>query len=63
MFHLRWGDIDFEGKWLTVRGVSAKNGQTRRIPLNAEAHTTLDAWRKLAKDGEPRVFPVSEAAD
>jgi len=57
LFHLQWEDIDFEAKWLTVRGVSAKNGQTRRIPLNAEALATLETWRKLAKDEEPRVFP------
>jgi integrase len=54
LFHLRWQDIDFEAKWLTVSGVSAKNGQTRRIPLNAEALSTLETWRKLAKDGESR---------
>jgi integrase len=57
LFHLLWEDVDFEAKLLTVRGVSAKNGQTRRIPLNVEAHSTLEAWRKLAKQGEPRVFP------
>ena len=53
LFHLRWEDIDFEAKWLTVQGVSAKNGQTRRIPLNAEALSILEAWRELAKEGEP----------
>jgi integrase len=57
LFHLRWEDIDFEAKWLTVQGVSAKNGQTRRIPLNAEALSIFEAWRKLAKEGEPHVFP------
>jgi integrase len=57
LFHLRWEDIDFETKWLTVRGASAKNGQTRRIPLNAEGHSTLEAWRELVKEDEPRVFP------
>jgi integrase len=57
LFHLRWEDIDFEAKWLTVSGASAKNGQTRRIPLNAEALSTLETWRKLVKEGEPRVFP------
>ena len=57
LFHLRWQDIDFEAKWLTVRGVSAKNGQTRLIPLNAEALSILDTWRKLAKKDEPQVFP------
>jgi integrase len=34
--HLR-EDIYFEAKWLTVSGVSAKNGQARRIPLSAQA--------------------------
>jgi integrase len=48
---------DFEAKWLTVQGVSAKNRQTRRIPLNAEAFSTLETWRTLAKEGEPQVFP------
>jgi len=57
LLQLGWQDIDFEAKWLTVRGVSAKNGQTRRIPLNTEAHATLEAWRKLAKEGESRVSP------
>jgi integrase len=57
LFHLRWEDVDFEAKWLTVQGVSAKNGQTRRIPLNAEALSTLETWRTLAKEGEPQVFP------
>jgi integrase len=57
LFHLRWEDVDLEAKWLTVHGASAKNGQTRRIPLNAEARSTLEAWRKLAKEDELRVFP------
>ncbi|MGH8198919.1 MAG: tyrosine-type recombinase/integrase [Steroidobacteraceae bacterium] len=57
LFHLRWEDIDLDARWLTVHGGTAKNGQTRRIPLNTEAHSTLQAWRKLAKEGEPRVFP------
>lgn len=42
---------------ITLPLKSAKNGQTRRIPLNAEALATLETWRKLAKDGKPRVFP------
>lgn len=57
LLHLRWEDIDFEAKWLTIRGESAKNGQTRLIPLNDEALSTLETWSKLAKKGEPQVFP------
>ena len=63
VFHLRWEDIDFEAKWLTVQGVSAKNRQTRRIPLNAEALSTLETWRKLAKEGEPKFFQASAEED
>ncbi|MBW8076874.1 MAG: tyrosine-type recombinase/integrase [Gallionella sp.] len=57
LFHLRWEDVDLDARWLTVHGTTAKNGQTRRIPLNAEAQSTLQAWRRLAKEGETRVFP------
>src|SRR6185312_5763040 len=31
--------------------------QTRRIPLNAEAHVVLEAGRNIAKEAETRVFP------
>ena len=34
LFHLRWEDLDLNAKWLRVDGATAKNGQTRRIPLN-----------------------------
>jgi integrase len=57
LFHLQWVHIDLGAKWLTVDGANSKNGQTRRIPLNAEAHSTLLTWRKQSKDEEPRVFP------
>ena len=57
LFHLRWNDVDLSAKWLCVDGATAKNGQTRRVPLNAEALATLEAWRKQASDAEPRVFP------
>ena len=57
LFHLRWKDIDLTGKWICVDGATAKNGQTRRVPLNTEALATLETWRKQASDAEPRVFP------
>lgn len=37
MFSLRWDTVDLGEKWLTVKAATAKSGQTRRIPLNAEA--------------------------
>ena len=57
LFHLRWDDVDLTAKWLRVAGTTAKNGQTRRVPLNVEALATLGAWRKQASTAEPRVFP------
>jgi integrase len=45
IFQLRWRDVDTNGSMITVRGNNAKNGQTRRIPLNDEALGTLRAWR------------------
>jgi integrase len=46
LFNLRVKDLDFASRWLTVRGVIAKSGQSRRIPLNTEAHAVLEAWCK-----------------
>ena len=57
LFHLRWEDVDLAAKWLRVNGETAKNGQTRRVPLNAEALAILQGWRKQASDTETHVFP------
>lgn len=59
LFQLRWKDVDLNGRWLHVDGVTAKSGQTRRIPLNSEALTILETWRSQASDAEPFVFPCA----
>lgn len=60
VFHLRWEDINFRTKTLTIGGDRAKSGHTRHIPLNNEALTTLKQWGKRPeglvfpnKDGNP----------
>lgn len=62
LFELAWTDIDPEGKNLTVRGQTAKSGQTRHIPLNEEARKTIEqchikrsesAWVFPGKEGNP----------
>jgi integrase len=62
LFNLRWKDLDLQAKWLTVAGATAKSGQTRRVPLNEEAHEVLSGWRdqadKVANDAF--VFPGVE---
>ena len=47
ILQLEWKDVDLDGKWITVSGAIAKNGQTRRVPLNAEAVAVLQAWRQF----------------
>jgi integrase len=52
--------VDLDAKWLRVDGATAKNGQTRRVPLNTEALAIFEAWRNGASDAEPHVFPGVE---
>ena len=54
VFHLRWEDINFNTKILTVGGDRAKSGHTRHMPLNKEAINVLKDWG-VKKNG--LVFP------
>jgi len=45
LWNLEWGDVDFRRNSLTVHGKGAKSGQTRHIPLNADALGTLKIHR------------------
>ncbi len=56
LFQLQWTDIDREGKTLTVRGHTAKSGQTRHIPLNEEAQQTIERW-SIERNQTGWVFP------
>lgn len=53
LFHLRWEHVNFETKTLTVAGETAKSGNTRHVPLNREALSTLQAWAR--QQGNPRI--------
>ncbi len=54
---LRWANVDMKGRQLTIEGATAKAGQTRHIPLNAEALDVLRHWKEQAPAGE-RLFPI-----
>lgn len=56
MFNLRWQDVDFVNKRITVVGNTSKTGQTRYIPLNKEAFRVLDVWHKQTKRSSGYVF-------
>jgi integrase len=56
LFNLAWSDIDLGSKQLTVQGGGAKTGNTRYLPLNDEAFSTLVAWRNQTV-GRGLVFP------
>ena len=59
LFSLKWSDINFGAKMLTVVSAAAKSGRRREVPLNTEALAVLKAWRdRSAADG--LVFPGDE---
>lgn len=60
LFQLRWADVHWQARRLTVQGHTAKTGQTRHVPLNVEAVRVLQAW---GPPGEGLVFAASGGPD
>jgi integrase len=60
LLSLTWADVDLKGGLLTVRGGTTKAGETRHVPLNAEARKVVKAWRGGNDD---RQCPVFAGAD
>ena len=56
LFSLKWGDIDFERRMVTVRAAVAKTHTTRHVPLNEDALEALRGWKAQGK-GRGLVFP------
>ncbi|MGE3512695.1 MAG: tyrosine-type recombinase/integrase [Vicinamibacterales bacterium] len=57
IFGLRWTDVDLSRAQITIRGEGAKSGQTRYVPLNAEAMDVVTRWKATAENGAVFVFP------
>jgi integrase len=53
---LRWADIDGVTQVLSVRGITAKSGLTRHVPLNSEARQVLKTWQACSPT-QDLVFP------
>jgi integrase len=65
VFGLRWGDIDFQTRTLTLRGDNIKSGQVTRLPLNSVALDVLTAWREQSTktSDEDLVFPSADGKE
>ena len=63
LLNLRWRDVDHAQKLLTVRGLHAKTGQTRHLPLNTEASNVLKTWSAATTDLNGFVFVSSTSKD
>ena len=61
MFSLKWDDVDFQRKTMTVTGATAKSGKTRHIPLNREALETLEGWKRQSNLANDLVFVSGNA--
>jgi integrase len=59
LFNLKWADVNFTGKILTVVGITAKSGKTRHIPLNKEAIAVLQGWHEQRTESK-LVFPNAD---
>lgn len=57
LFSLKWHDVNLQAKNLTVAGEGTKTTETRHIPLNSEALSTLEKWRKQHPRKSGYVFP------
>jgi integrase len=58
LFQLRWSDIDFGEKNLTIRAAIAKGGREIQIPMNDILTRTLAAWKEqTCTDESGLVFP------
>lgn len=59
LLQLKWENVDFDQKTLTVVGSTSKTGKTRHIPLNDEALSILRGWKKQSgvRSFDGYVFP------
>jgi integrase len=56
LFGLKWEDVDFDKRNLTVTGENAKSKKTRHVPLNDEAMVALTGWQAQARKASEYVF-------
>jgi integrase len=59
LFGLKWGDIDFFTKTMTIRADNDKPEKTHRFPMNSVVFDTLTKWREqnLPVKDDALIFP------
>ena len=50
LFALKWGDVDFATKTITLRAATMKTGKTQRLLMNQTVIRTLTTWQGQATD-------------
>jgi len=53
---VEWSDVDLDGRWWTIPGAKAKNGDENRVPLSDTGMRILDLAKAL-DHGKGAVFP------
>ncbi|MDR2860943.1 MAG: tyrosine-type recombinase/integrase [Syntrophobacterales bacterium] len=58
IFSLRWEDIDFEGRRMTLRADAAKprHAKDQYIPMNKTVYNILSLWKQQCVDTSPGLF-------
>jgi len=57
LLSLGWTDVNLPAQQLSIKGINAKSGKTRHIPLNANALNALKQWRQQSPESNLLVFP------
>ncbi len=56
LFSLKWSNVDFDLRLLTVTATNAKSRKSRHIPLNEEAYTMLADWKLQCVNSQSNIF-------
>ena len=57
LFAMRWNDVNFSERIITVRAATAKSGKTIYIPMNDTVYRVLHTWKKQTQgENETLVF-------
>jgi integrase len=56
LLSMKWEDVNFNEKIITVRAKNAKSRKLRHIPLNSEAYEILSSWKTTKKSRQEYVF-------